>query len=143
MNTERYDSKATWHRGLFLAAALSGLTAVFAGTFGAHGLKGRIADDLLANYLTGVLYHLVHAVALLSVALIAGRVRSSLAVACGWLMVAGICIFSGSLYVMAMTDQRWLGMITPFGGVSFIVAWLLLAIAAWRVRQANDAPTAD
>ena len=124
----------TCHRGLLLAAALAGFTGVVAGTFGAHGLKGRIADDLLANFHTGVQYHLVHAVALLGVAIIAGSRCSVLAVAAGWLMLAGIVVFSGSLYVMAITEQKWLGMITPVGGVSFIVAWALLAMTAWRMR---------
>jgi uncharacterized membrane protein YgdD (TMEM256/DUF423 family) len=124
------------HRGLLLAAALAGFTGLVAGTFGAHGLKGRIAEDMLANHHTGVLYHLIHAVALLSVAIIAGALRSSLAIVSGSLMLVGIVIFSGSLYVMAITGQRWLGMITPLGGVSFIVAWVLLAVMAWRMRPA-------
>ncbi len=127
----------TCHRGLLLSAALCGLTGVLAGTFGAHGLKGRLTENLLTNYHTGAQYQLIHAVALLGVAIIAGgearsRSRSRLLGAAGWCMLAGIIIFSGSLYLLAITDQKWLGMITPFGGVSFLIAWGLLAVVAWR-----------
>jgi uncharacterized membrane protein YgdD (TMEM256/DUF423 family) len=125
------------HRGLMLAAGVCGFTGVLAGTFGAHGLKGRLAENLLSDYHTGVLYHLIHAVALLGVAIVAASPalsRSRVVVAAGWCMLVGIVVFSGSLYALAITGAKWLGMVTPFGGVSFLVGWALLAVAAWPER---------
>jgi uncharacterized membrane protein YgdD (TMEM256/DUF423 family) len=113
------------HRGLLLAAALCGFTGVLAGAFGAHALKDHLGEHLAA-YHTGVLYHLVHAVALLGAAVLAGgesSPRSRITAAAGWFMLAGVTVFSGSLYL-----------ITPIGGVSFLVGWTLLMITAWRMR---------
>ncbi len=124
------------HPGLLVAAGVCGVIGVLAGTFGAHGLKQRLTADMLANFETGVRYHLIHAAALLVVAVIAAAMpQSALPRVAGWLMTAGIVVFSGSLYLMALTDQRWLGMITPIGGTAFIVAWALLAIAGFRLGR--------
>jgi len=112
-----------------LGALLGGL-AVVAGAFGAHGLRDRLAPDLLAVFETAARYEMYHALALVLVGLIAPRVPA--AVPAGWCFVAGTLIFSGSLYALALTGQRWLGAITPFGGVAFIAGWALLAWAAWR-----------
>ncbi len=102
-----------------LAAGL-GLVGVGLGAFGAHGLKARLAAFGTESFWeTAVIYHLVHAVALLAIA-----ERASAFVT--WLWVGGIGVFSGSLYVLALTDARWLGAITPIGGVSLIVGWALL-----------------
>lgn len=109
-----------------LGAALAGL-AVVAGAFGAHALEGVVSPERIEVFETGVLYHLVHAVALLGVAWAIGRWPSTWTVAAGWLLVAGITIFSGSLYLLVLTDTPWLGAITPIGGVSFIVGWASLA----------------
>lgn len=115
-----------------LGALLSGL-AVAVGAFGAHALRGRIPPNLLETYETGVKYHFYHALALLAVALLINRwPNSNLPVIAGWLFVAGVVLFSGSLYLLAVTGVRWLGAITPFGGVAFIVGWLCLAWVAWR-----------
>lgn len=122
------------HRGLLIAAGVCGFTGVLAGTFGAHGLKGRVPEDMLAVFETGVHYQLAHAIALVGVAIVAGllpHVRA--ARVAGWCMVVGIVVFSGSLYVLALTGQKWLGMITPFGGVSFLSGWVALVIAALRL----------
>ena len=102
------------------------------GAFGAHGLKSRVAPELLVVFETGVRYHMYHALALLAVGWAASRWPGSAVEISGWLFVAGIVIFSGSLYVMTMTGARWLGAITPLGGLAFIVGWALLALTALR-----------
>lgn len=124
-------------RKLLIWAALLGMIGVILGAFGAHGLKDKISDAMLANYQTGVQYHMIHALALLGTALASARLRKNTVVLAGWFFVAGILIFSGSLYIMALTDQRWLGMITPIGGLSLIIGWLLLLIGAiaWKPEQ--------
>ncbi len=115
-----------------LGAAAAGL-AVALGAFGAHGLRGAISADMLANFETGVRYHMYHALGLLAVAFAVTRwPASSLPVVAGWLFVAGIVLFAGSLYVMALTGWRWLGAITPLGGVAFVAGWVCLCIAAAR-----------
>jgi uncharacterized membrane protein YgdD (TMEM256/DUF423 family) len=120
-------------RTFFIIASLFGALSVAFGAFGAHALRGRIEESLLANYQTGVSYMFYHALALLAVAWALSRwPASSLSVWAGWLFVVGIVVFSGSLFVMAFTGLRWLGAITPIGGVAFIAGWLLLALAAWR-----------
>ncbi|MFM7172998.1 MAG: DUF423 domain-containing protein [Caldilinea sp.] len=120
-------------RLFFVVAALLGGAAVGLGAFGAHALRGRIDERLLANYQTGVSYMVYHLLALFVVVLALGRwPASNLPVWSGWLFVAGILLFSGSLIGMAFTGQRWLGAITPIGGAAWIVGWLLLAATAWR-----------
>jgi uncharacterized membrane protein YgdD (TMEM256/DUF423 family) len=120
-------------RTFFLIASLLGGLSVALGAFGAHGLRGRIEESLLANYQTGVNYMFYHTLALFAVVLALGKwPASALPVWAGWLFIAGIVLFSGSLFVMALTGMRWLGAITPIGGAAFIAGWLLLAITAWR-----------
>lgn len=120
-------------RLFFTLGALLGGLGVALGAFGAHALRGRIAESLLETYETGVKYHFYHALALLVVALLIGRwPHSNLPVVAGWLFVAGVIIFSGSLYLLAFTSIRWLGAITPIGGVALIAGWICLALAAWR-----------
>ncbi|MFN3335577.1 MAG: DUF423 domain-containing protein [Caldilinea sp.] len=120
-------------RTFFIIASLFGGLSVALGAFGAHALRGRIEESLLANYQTGVSYMFYHSLALLAVAWALSRwPASSLPVWTGWLFVVGIVVFSGSLFVMAFTGLRWLGAITPIGGVAFIAGWLLLALTAWR-----------
>lgn len=119
-------------RTFLSVGALSAAIAVAAGAFGAHALKARLAPDLLVIFDTGARYHLVHAVGLLGVAFAASRFPGPLVTWAGWLLVAGTVLFSGSLYVLALTGIRALGAITPFGGVAFIAGWLCLAWAAWR-----------
>jgi len=115
-----------------LIAALNGFIAVALGAFGAHGLKQRLSADMLAVYQTGVQYHFYHTFALLAVALLLLHLplNNSLRWS-GILFAVGIVIFSGSLYVLSITGIRWLGAITPLGGVAFLAGWLLLARAAW------------
>lgn len=109
-------------------AGVSGALAVALGAFGAHGLKNLVDDPhLLEVWDTGARYHLVHAVALLGVAAHPRRPRFA-----GGAFVVGTLLFSGSLYLMTLTGARWLGAITPLGGVSFIAGWVALAFASDR-----------
>ena len=112
--------------------ALSGFIAVGAGAFGAHGLKTRLTPDLLTVFETAARYQMFHALALLAVAWAFTRWPGRAVVASGWCFVAGTALFSGSLYLLALTGLRGFGAITPFGGVLFLAGWLLLALAAWR-----------
>jgi len=116
----------------FAAGAALACLGVVLGAFGAHGLRARVTPELLAVFETGVRYHMYHALALLAVGWQVDRGGANLAGAAGWLFVAGIVIFSGSLYAMTLTGARWLGAITPLGGVCFIAGWALLAVAALR-----------
>ncbi len=118
---------------VFLAlGAANAFLAVAAGAFGAHGLKARAPADLLAVFETGARYHLFHALGLLAVGLwLQLRPAPTVAVG-GWLLQAGILIFSGSLYVLALTGVRAWGAVTPVGGLAFLAGWALLCWAAIR-----------
>ena len=111
---------------LILGAVAAGL-AVALGAFGAHALADRVTPERLETFKTGVLYHMMHALALLAVSWAATQWSGWAVQAAGYLFVAGIVLFSGSLYLLVLTDTRWLGAITPLGGVAFIVGWGLLA----------------
>jgi len=115
-----------------LLGALLGGLAVAAGAFAAHGLRGRLAPDLLAVFETAARYQMYHALALLAVAIQAERRPGRLAVLAGWLFVAGTVLFSGSLYALALSGVAVLGAITPLGGLAFLAGWGCLAAAAWR-----------
>jgi uncharacterized membrane protein YgdD (TMEM256/DUF423 family) len=122
------------HRLFFTFAAFLGFLSVALGAFGAHGLKARMAAlpdgvDRLDWWKTAALYHLTHALALALAAGLFGQTRAG-RVACVAFAV-GIALFSGSLYVMTLTGTRWLGAITPLGGLSLLVGWAALALAAW------------
>ena len=113
-----------------MIGALAGLTAVALGAFAAHGLKGRLPADLFDVFEVGARYHMYHALALLAVAWAATRWPGGATTAAGWLFLAGIVLFSGSLYALAVTGIRPLGAITPIGGVCFLAGWAALAWAA-------------
>lgn len=115
---------------LGIGALLAGL-GVAAGAFGAHGLDGRVSPDRLETFHTAVSYQIYHALALLAVAGAAAQGWGSLVHAAGYCFVAGIAIFSGSLYVLVLTDTAWLGAITPIGGVAFLLGWMLLMGSAF------------
>lgn len=120
-----------------MMAAVNGLLAVAAGAFGAHGLEKIVGHEALAVFETAARYHMYHALALLAVAIVVERWRTAAASAAGWAFLAGILIFSGSLYALALGDMRhrWLGAITPIGGLAFLAGWALLAITAWRAAR--------
>lgn len=115
--------------------SLALLLAVAMGAFGAHLLKMRLTPEMMAVYETAVHYHFYHALGLLAVGLLVLHVPA--AALLGWaggLMAAGLILFCGSLYALSLSDVRGLGMITPVGGLAFIMAWLLLAAAVWRAK---------
>lgn len=119
-----------------LGAVLGGL-AVAVGAFGAHGLQGRVPPEMLTVFEIGVRYQMYHALALVLLGLFAGRGPSPAPLEippgvgpAAWLFVAGIVLFSGSLYALVLTGTRWLGAITPIGGVAFLAGWALFARAA-------------
>lgn len=118
----------------FVVGSLSAFVAVALGAFAAHGLRGRLSPDMLNTFEVGVRYQMCHALALLAVAWALTRWPGSSASAAGWLFVAGTVLFSGSLYVLTLTGVRWLGAITPLGGVAFLLGWLALGWSAWTAR---------
>ncbi|HHJ20997.1 MAG TPA: DUF423 domain-containing protein [Gammaproteobacteria bacterium] len=116
-----------------MIGALNAAVAIMLGAFAAHGLKAQLSEYSLSVFHTGVQYHLYHALGLLLLGLIAQQNPGIHGFALsGWLMVAGIMIFSGSLYLLAITDTRWLGAITPIGGLCFIASWLWLGWTLWK-----------
>ena len=121
-------------RPFLLLAAFFGLTGVALGAFAAHGLRSRLGADYLAVFQTGVQYQMIHALALFGVALLALHRPGRLVTAAGGLFVLGILLFSGSLYLMTLSGIGKLGIITPFGGTAFLLGWLSLGLAAWRLR---------
>lgn len=115
-----------------LLAATSGTLAVLIGAFGAHALESRLSPEMLDVFGTASDYHFYHTFALLVVGLLARDKESKALTASGWAFLAGVVIFSGSLYALAVTGVKMLGAITPIGGVTFIVGWVLLGFAAIR-----------
>ena len=120
---------------LVLGGANAALVVVL-GAFGAHVLKTRLSSDMLAVYHTAVLYHAIHALGLIAIGTVAlwlpgsGYLKSA-----GWTMFAGIALFSGSLYLLSVTGTRWLGAITPIGGVAFVLAWVLFCVAVFKASN--------
>ena len=122
-----------------LLAACAGFTGVALGAFAAHGLKSQLTPAYLAVFQTGTHYQLIHALALFGVGLLA-TLRPAPRVNCaGALFGVGIALFSGSLYALTLTGISALGMVTPFGGLAFLVGWLCLGIAAWKLGARNIA----
>ena len=119
-------------RGFAVLGAVSAGLAVAAGAFGAHALRLRLPPDLLAVFETGARYQMYHALALLAVAWAASRWPTPVMQAAGWCFVAGTVLFSGSLYLLSLTGVRWLGAVTPLGGLLFLAGWLLMAYGIWR-----------
>ena len=114
--------------------ALAGAAGVALGAFGAHALKARLAPDMAAVWQTAVLYHGWHALALVGAGLFLMQRPDAAAIAvAGWLFLAGVVLFSGSLYVLASTGMRGFGAVTPFGGLAFLAGWAAFAWGAWRV----------
>lgn len=122
-----------------LLGSLSALTGVGMGAFGAHGLKAIVSPEMLTVYQTGVTYQMWHALGLVCVALIRQQaLNSKLLHWAGWLMFAGILLFSGSLYALALFNHTWLGMVTPVGGICFLTAWLLIGLFAAQNLKSSD-----
>ncbi|MDX9795488.1 MAG: DUF423 domain-containing protein [Arcobacteraceae bacterium] len=122
-------------KNFLIMACLLMATAVSLGAFGAHGLKKIITPDMLSVYQTGVQYQFYHALGLLGVAFIAHVNSTKLVNMAGNLMFTGVMIFSGSLYLLVILNIKWLGAITPIGGVLMVISWVLLA---WSVFRSNE-----
>lgn len=121
-----------------MLAGINGFLAVGLGAFAAHGLKDRLSPELLNTFQTGVQYHMYHALALFGVGLLAVNFPSSaLLKYSGYLFLLGIILFSGSLYLLSVSGIRWLGAITPIGGVCFLAAWAGLIWFAANQQFAN------
>ncbi|MES9856521.1 MAG: DUF423 domain-containing protein [Sedimenticola sp.] len=122
-------------RFFLLIGAVNGFLTVAFGAFGAHILRGNIEPRLYEAFQTGVEYQGVHALALLLIALLTEKIASPWVSRSGWLILSGITLFSGSLYLMALTGIETIGIITPIGGISFLLGWLALAIAALKLPR--------
>jgi uncharacterized membrane protein YgdD (TMEM256/DUF423 family) len=119
-------------RIFMVAGALTAMVGVILGAFGAHGLRGRLTPADLEIFEKGVQYQMYHALGLFAVAWAASRWPSGATTAAGWLLIVGIVVFSGSLYVLVLTGHRWLGAVTPLGGVALIAGWAALTWAIVR-----------
>jgi uncharacterized membrane protein YgdD (TMEM256/DUF423 family) len=119
------------NKTFLLIGALFAFLGVAFGAFGAHGLRGRLSPEMLAVFETGVRYHMYHALALIATAAFMSKLDGRAVTAAGWCFTAGIFIFSGSLYALALTGVTVLGAITPIGGLAFLAGWILLAVAAF------------
>lgn len=117
---------------LLLLGAVNGAMAVALGAFGAHALKGRLDVNALATWATASQYHFYHALALLLIAVLAKQFSAAALMPAGWVLAFGMLLFCGSLYLLAFTGQRWLGAVTPLGGVMLIVGWLWVAFVVQR-----------
>jgi uncharacterized membrane protein YgdD (TMEM256/DUF423 family) len=116
---------------LLTGAAFLALAVIF-GAFGAHALKAKLGSDMMQVYKTGVEYHFYHALGLLLVGVLSFQMPSTLINWSAFCLAVGILVFSGSLYVLSITGIKWLGAITPLGGLSFIAGWVLLFLAVWK-----------
>lgn len=120
------------NRQFITIAAISGATGVALGAFGAHALKNILTSEMMAVYQTAVQYQMIHALGLLATGILGKFIRSDALKWAGGAFIAGMILFSGSLYLLSLTGVRALGMVTPLGGVSFIIGWLALALAGWK-----------
>jgi uncharacterized membrane protein YgdD (TMEM256/DUF423 family) len=121
---------------LLILAAVAGMSGVGLGAFGAHAFNALlVANDRLSTYQTAVQYHLIHAVALLIVALFAAQQNSVYLNAAGVAFAVGIVLFSGSLYVLALQNLRVMGAVAPFGGIAFVIGWGMILLHAFTVRS--------
>ena len=127
-------------RTFLLVGALAGFLGVALGAFGAHGLRARLGPEMLAVFETGVRYQMYHAIAILIVALAAARLDGWLIRTAGWSFALGIVLFSGSLYVLALSRITIFGAITPIGGVAFLAGWACLVAAALALGGAPIRP---
>ena len=121
-------------KAIILTASVFLTLAVAIGAFGAHGLKSHLSTEMLQTYKTGVEYHFYHALGLLLVGVLAVSMPSVYLKWSAILLSVGIVLFSGSLYVLAISGIKWLGAITPLGGLSFIAGWILLFVAVWKEK---------
>lgn len=124
-------------RDFILLGAISGFLSVSFGAFGAHAIKQWMSADLMSIYQTAVSYQMYHSLGLILIALVYQHHQNKLIKVAGWLMLAGIIIFSGSLYTLSLSDTRWLGAITPIGGILLLLSWLLLGLGISKTDSAK------
>ncbi len=122
-------------RLLLCSGAVLSLLGVAAGAFGAHGLRPVLSEQMMAVFETGVRYHLIHALGMLIAGLCAQNLGHTVFVRAGWCFLVGICVFSGSLYALALSGIRTLGMLTPLGGLAFLIGWGFLSWGFWSSRN--------
>lgn len=122
-------------RMIIVTGAVCAMTAVILGAFAAHALKGSLSEHSLSVFQTGVQYQFYHSLALLLLAVIYRQSPQPMLLWSAGFMLAGILLFSGSLYLLALTQQGWFGPLTPLGGLCFIVAWLLLILASIKMAE--------
>ena len=121
-------------KGFFVAAAMLAFLAVAGGAFGAHGLKSRVSSDMIDTFQTGIQYQFYHALGLLVVAVMMHLFSpGTMLKLSGFLFIGGIVVFSGSLYVLVLTGIKWLGAITPIGGLAFLAGWVCLTLSGLRL----------
>lgn len=124
------------HKRFLVSASLSAFLAVALGAFAAHGLRGKIDEHMMEVFQIAVRYHFFHALGLALIAVLAKQYPDSKTLnRAGWLMLTGIVVFSGSLYLLVLSGWTWLGMVTPLGGTAFLAAWGLLAWFAWKEAE--------
>jgi uncharacterized membrane protein YgdD (TMEM256/DUF423 family) len=131
-NLKKSEGSRVMDRLFFSLGSLLAFAGVALGAFAAHALKSRLSPEMLAVFEVGVRYHMYHALALLIVAWACSRWPGGWTTAAGTLFTVGICLFSGSLYLLSVTGLRWLGAVTPVGGLLFLAGWLCLAWGAQR-----------
>ena len=117
---------------IIMVASILLALAVAIGAFGAHGLKAHLSPEMLQTYKTGVEYHFYHALGLLLVGVLSLSIPSNLLNWSAFLLVLGIILFSGSLYILAISGIKWIGAVTPAGGLSFIAGWIFLFLSVWK-----------
>lgn len=125
-------------RVFIISASISGFLATCLGAFGAHALKSKISMDMITVYQTGVSYQFYHSLALLLLGLLMFHYDNKYLRSSGWMFGVGIMLFSGSLYLLAVTGIKQLGIITPFGGVAFLVGWLMLALGCIKNKGVSN-----
>jgi uncharacterized membrane protein YgdD (TMEM256/DUF423 family) len=118
----------TW----LLIGSIMGFLSVAGGAFGAHAIKARVEPQMMEVFTTGTRYLMLHAVALLALGLLADRLSGTSLTVAGWALTAGTVIFTGSLWLLASTGTRWLGAITPIGGLTLLVGWAALGLTVFR-----------
>lgn len=121
-------------RFFFVIASFFGFLAVAGGAFGAHELRQTLSPEMLAIFETAVRYQMYHTFALALAAWASGKYEDRRFLVAGWLFVTGVALFSGSLYILAVSGTRWWGAVTPVGGVAFLAGWIYLMWGFWRVR---------
>ncbi|TCT26336.1 uncharacterized membrane protein YgdD (TMEM256/DUF423 family) [Melghiribacillus thermohalophilus] len=117
----------------FIIGAISGFLSVALGAFGAHGLEGRISEKMMKTWEKAVDYQMFHTTAIFVTALLMTKLSSTSLVSAGWFFLIGILLFSGSLYIYSTSGIKFLAMITPFGGIAFLIGWVLLGYATVRM----------